>query len=144
MKNTMKLKLLAAAVMMVAGTAHAGVGVLNGTLLASDGSTGNAYDYGAVGATPSVLFVSLTDLSASTYFEEHANFTVASSGNGSGVGNTHTLTFAGVDILDIDGLTINVWDNVHPNGLSNLATFSGNNVTTSLGLLAAGHPADGR
>ncbi len=137
MKNTMKLKLLAAAAMMVAGSVHAGDAFLNGLPVVEDGSVATPYDFGTLSATPELLFVSL-GLSSSTPFEEHANFYVPTSSNGSGVANTYAVTFFGVNLVDITGLTVNVWDGVHPNGTTNFATFSGNNITTSFGTLAAG------
>ncbi len=133
------MKLLAVAALMVTGSAHAGTGYVNGVLQASpiNGSVLHPYDFGALSAAPEVLFVSL-GLHSNTFFEEHANFTVPTLSTTSGVANTYALTFHGINLLDIIGLTVNVWDNVHPNGITNFSTFSGNNVTTSIGTLAAG------
>ncbi len=46
--------------------------------------------------------------------------------------------FFGVNVLEITGLTIEVWDSTHPNGNTLFATFSGNNVMNAIGNLAAG------
>ncbi len=53
MKSSLKLKLVAA-VLMASDAAHAGVANVGG-----DGSVGNAYNMGVIGALPSVLAATL-------------------------------------------------------------------------------------
>ncbi len=137
MKNSFKLKLLAAAVLMASGAAHAGSAYLNGVATGGDGSAGNAYNMGAVGASPSVLWVNV-GAPANSFFEEYANFTIPTLSSVSGVGNTYALNFFGKNVLEITGLTIEVWDSTHPSGNTLFATFSGDNVMNAIGNLAAG------
>lgn len=136
MKNSFKLKLLAAAVLMASGVAHAGSAYLNGVAISGDGTT-TAYNMGAVGASPSVLWVNV-GAPANSFFEEYADFTIPTLSSASGVGNTYALNFFGVNVLEITGLTVEVWDSTHPNGNTLFATFSGNNVMNAIGNLAAG------
>lgn len=132
MKNSLKLKLVAAAVLMASGAAHAGVANVSG-----NGSVGNAYDMGVIGALPSVLAVTLTG-SPSSFFEEYANFTIPTLSSTSGSANTYSLNFWGMNVVEITGLTVEVWNDVHPNGSTLYATFAGNNATNLIGNLAAG------
>ena len=39
---------------------------------------------------------------------------------------------------EITGLTVEVWDDVHPNDTTLITTFSGNNVATAFGVLPNG------
>lgn len=55
MKNSFKLNLVAAAVLMAGSVAHAGTANLPGA-----GSVGNAYQMGVISPTPTVLGVLLT------------------------------------------------------------------------------------
>lgn len=132
MKNSLKLKLVAAAVLMASGAAHAGIANVSG-----DGSVGNAYDMGVIGALPSVLAVTLTG-SPSSFFEEYANFTIPTLSSTSGSANTYSLNFWGINVVEIAGLTVEVWNDTHPNGSNLYATFTGNNATNLIGNLAAG------
>lgn len=59
MNNNFKLKLLAAAVLMASGVAHAGSAFLNGSPTGGDGSQANPYDFGVVGTSVSALFVNI-------------------------------------------------------------------------------------
>jgi hypothetical protein len=133
----MKRYLAAAALIALAGAADAGTGFIDGVLQAGDGSAGNAYDFGSLSATPEVLYVSLNGNVGSS-FEEYANFTIDAAADVNGSANTYALTFGRTDVLRIDDLKIEVWDNTHPNGDTLFATFSGDNVTTWLGTLGAG------
>lgn len=132
MKNTFKLKLLAAAVLMASGVAQAGIANVSG-----NGTIANPYQMGVVGPTVNVLAATIFG-SPSSSFEEYANFTIPTASTTSGSANTYTLNFAGLNVLEITGLTVEVWNDVHPNGSTLFATFSGNNATTLIGNLAAG------
>ncbi len=118
-------------------SAYAGIAQLNGSPLAGDGSVGNPYDFGTLGASPSLLTVT-TFGTPGGFFEEYANFMVTSGGPVGGVGNTYTLTFGGKNILEIDNLTIEVWDSTHPGGSTLFASFAGDNTSHSFTLPTAG------
>jgi hypothetical protein len=128
---------IAAALVAFVSAANAGVAFLDGVLQTGNGSAANAYDFGALDASPSTLAVTTFGRAGSS-FEEYANFSIAQDSVVSGVANTYTLSFFGIDLLDIDNLLIEVWDNAHPNGGTLLGSFGGNNATTGLGSLAAG------
>ena len=132
MKNSFKLNLVAAAVLMASSVAHAGIANVSG-----DGSVGNAYQMGAITPTATVLAAIVTG-SPLSYFEEYADFTIAGYGQASGSASTLLLTLSNINVSEITGLTVEVWDNVHPNGSTLLTTFSGNNVTTAFGSLPNG------
>jgi hypothetical protein len=128
---------IAAALVAFASAANAGVAFIDGVLQGSDGSASNAYDFGTLDSTPSTLAVITVGLPGSQ-FEEYANFSIAEDSAVSGVANTYELSFFGINLLDIDNLLVEVWNHSHPSGDTLLGSFSGNNVTTSLGLLTAG------
>ena len=132
MKNSFKLNLVAAAVLMASSVAHAGTANLPG-----DGSVGNAYQMGVINPTPTVLGVLLTG-SPSSFFDEYADFTIAGWNQAAGVGNSLLLTFNGINVSEILGLTIEVWDNTHPGGTNLFASFSGDNITNAIGFLPDG------
>lgn len=131
-------KMVAAALLALASTAQAGIAFLDSSLqVGNDGSVANPYDFGALDGTPSLLTVT-TFGAAGGSFEEYANFSIAQSANVAASANTYALSFLGIDLLDIDNLTIELWDGSHPAGSSLLGTFSGDNITTALGTLGAG------
>ncbi|AEJ03144.1 PEP motif putative anchor domain protein [Nitrosomonas sp. Is79A3] len=132
MKNSYKLNLVAAVVLMASSVAHAGIANLPG-----DGSQANAYQMGVISSTPTVL-AAIVSGSSSSFFEEYADFTISGANLPFGSASTLLLTLNGVNVSEITGLTVEVWDNVHPNGTTLLTTFSGNNVTTPFGLLPDG------
>ena len=132
MKNTFKLNLVAAAVLMASSVAYAGTANLPG-----DGSVGSAYQMGVISPTPTVLGVLLTG-SPLSFFDEYADFTIAGWNQAAGVGNSLLLTFNGINVSEILGLTIEVWDNTHPGGSNLFASFSGDNVTNAIGFLPNG------
>ncbi|PXW87823.1 putative secreted protein with PEP-CTERM sorting signal [Nitrosomonas sp. Nm84] len=132
MKNSLKLKLVAAAVLMASGVAHAGFANVSG-----DGSVGNAYDMGVIGASPSVLAATLTG-SPNSFFEEYANFTIPTLSSTSGSAHSAVLNIWGINVSEITGLIVEVWSDVHPSGSTLYATFAGNNATNLIGNLAAG------
>ena len=129
---------IAAALVAFASAANAGVAFIDGVLQGSDGSVTNAYDFGTLDATPSTLAVT-TFGRPGVSFEEYANFSIAQDSTLSGVANTYELSFFGINVLDIDNLLVEVWNNSHPGGSSLLGSFAGNNVSTGLGSLAAGN-----
>ena len=137
MNNNFKLKLLAAAVLMASGAAHAGSAFLNGSPTVGDGSQANPYDFGVVGASVSALFVNIGG-PANGLFEEYANFTIPTLSGTSGAANTYALSFFGVNVIDIQNLVVEVWDNVHPGGSTLYTTFTGDNLTHAFGNLTAG------
>lgn len=131
-------KLITAAIAALAVTAaSAGTGFVNGTLSSGDGSVGNAYDLGMLTTDPTVLDVTLFGAPNSS-FEEHANFMTSGPSQVDASGNTYTLVIKNKTVREIDNLTVNVWDNVHPNGSTLYATFSGDNTTASFVLPTAG------
>jgi len=131
-------KLMIAALMALAGAANAGTAWVDGVLqVGADGSAANPYDFGTLDSTPSVMMVTTIGRAGGS-FEEYANFSLSEPSNVSSTANTYALNFWGIDVLDISGLSIEVWNDVHPNGGTLLTTFSGNNTTTLLGTLAAG------
>jgi len=137
MRNNFKLKLLAAAVLMASGAAHAGSAYLNFSPTGGDGSQANPYDFGVVGTSVSALYVNI-GRSANGLFEEYANFTIPTLSSTSGSANTYALSFSGVNVIDIQNLVVEVWDNVHPGGSTLYTTFTGDNLTHAFGNLAAG------
>ncbi len=133
MINNFKLNLVAAAVLMASSVAHAGFANVPG-----DGSQANAYQMGVIGLTPTVLVATVTG-SPLSFFEEYADFTIAGGlGQASGSANSLLLTLSGVNVSEITGLNVEVWDNVHANGTTLISTFSGNNVTVPFGTLPDG------
>jgi hypothetical protein len=131
-------KLMIATLMALAGAANAGTAWLDGVLqVGADGSAANAYDFGTLDDMPAVMLVT-TSGAVGGSFEEYANFSISEPSDVYGAANTYALNFMGVNVMDITGLSIEVWNNVHPNGGTLLTTFSGNNLTTMLGTLAAG------
>ena len=137
MKRSFQLKVVAAAVLMASSMAQAGSAFLNGTPITGDGSIDNPYLMGVIGASPATLFVSLGGPS-NMFFFESADFTIPTTSTVSGVANTYSLTFGATNLIDISGLTIDVWNNSHPNGTFLSSSFLGNNSTTDIGLLSAG------
>jgi hypothetical protein len=128
-------KLIGAALLALASAASAGTGWLNGSLLAGDGSQASPYDFGTLGTSPSTLLVTTF---GSGSFEEYANFYIDDWSNVSGVANTYELKFYGFTLMDIDNLTIEVWDNTHPGSNTLYSTFAGDNATQLIGTLAPG------
>jgi hypothetical protein len=135
-KTLLKRSMLVAALFALS-PAFAGIAQLNGTPQTGDGTVGNPYDFGTLTPAPSLLTVTVFGAPGSA-FEEYANFMTSSGGSGSSVANTYTLTFGGISIFEIDNLTIEVWDNTHPNGLNLYSTFSGDNTTAAFTLPTAG------
>ena len=132
MKNSFKLKLVAAAVLMASGVAHAGIANVSG-----DGSVANPYQMGVIGASPSVLAVTVTG-SPGSFFDEFANFTIPTLSTTSGSANTYSLNIGGLNVVEITDLVVEVWNSTHPLGTFLFDTFSGNNATNLIGDLAAG------
>ena len=131
-------KLMIAALMALAGAANAGTGWLDGVLqVGADGSAANAYDFGTLDNMPALMLVTTSGTIGGS-FEEYANFSISAPSDVYGAANTYALSFMGVNVMDITGLSIDVWNDVHPNGGTLPTTFSGNNLTTMLGTLAAG------
>lgn len=130
-------KLVAVALVAFASAANAGIAFLDGVLQAGNGSAASAYDFGTLDASASTLAVTTFGRAGST-FEEYANFTIAQPSDLSGAANTYALTFMGVNVLDIHDLVIDVWNRSHPDGSTLLGSFSGNNLTASLGTFSAG------
>jgi PEP-CTERM motif len=118
--------------------AQAGVATVNGRFVADTGTTADPYELG------SVMTGSTTTLSAGLYgrvgteFEEHASFVVGQDLNLSGSANTLTLRIFGINIIDIDDFSVQLWGGVHPTGASLIADFDGNNTTVNFGMLQAG------
>lgn len=134
----MKRQLTAVALLALAAAANAGTALLDGVGQTADGSAGNAYDFGSLSATPEVLLVNVAG-AAGTSFSEYANFVIDTSSELSGAANTYSLSFFGINLLNINNLMIAVWSSTHPNETgAPLGSFAGNNVTTSLGTLGAG------
>jgi len=134
MKNSFKLNLVAAAVLMASSVAYAGTANLPG-----DGSAGNAYQMGLINPTPTVLGVLLTGGSPLSVFDEYADFTIGAWNDASGVGNSLLLTFYGINVSEILDLTIEVWSGLHTTNEANMiASFSGDNITNAIGILPAG------
>lgn len=129
---------MAAALLALASSAQAGIAFLDGVLQTGNGSQANAYDFGTLDASPSTLAVT-TFGRRGTSFEEFANFTIAQDASLSGVANTYALNFFGINILDIDNLLVEVWNNSHPGGSTLLGAFTGNNLSAGLGTFAAGN-----
>ena len=130
-------KLVAAVLLAVASSANAGIAFLDGVLQTGNGSIAAAYDFGTLDDAASTLAVSTFGAAGST-FEEYANFTIATPSDLSGAANSYALTFMGINVLDIHDLVVEVWNNSHPGGSTLLGSFSGNNLTASLGTFSAG------
>jgi hypothetical protein len=132
MLQNLKLKLVAAAALLFSSTAFAGLGNLPG-----DGSVGNPYDFGSIGSTPTTLAVTLIGTTGDP-FEEYANFTIPSFSSTTGSAATLFLSLGGHTTVDINNFLVEVWDDVHPNGSSLIATFTDDGLTHALGNLAPG------
>ena len=132
MNKSLKLSALFAAALFVA-SAQAGIGQVDGVPQAGDGSVATPYDFGTIGLVPKVLTVTVVG-SPNAMFDEYANFYVDAAGFGSGSGNTYTLNFGGLNLVEIDNLQIEVWDGTHPWGMNLLAAFPGDNATYTFSL----------
>ena len=137
-------KVLAGLMLMASvGVAQAGTGILDTVLQTSDGSTANAYDFGTLTFAPKVLSVSIANplgancapFCGTSLIDEHANFVSLTTG-AMAVSFSLTSTLGNINNVEIENLSIALWDDVHPNGSSLLATFSGNNVTNFFTLTA--------
>lgn len=137
----MKKQIAAVALLALAAAANAGTALLDGVGQTSDGSATDAYDFGSLSATPEVLFVSVAG-AAGASFAEYANFVIDTNSELSAAANTYSLSFFGLNLLNINNLMVAVWSSTHPDEGGDigapLATFAGDNVTTSLGTLGAG------
>jgi hypothetical protein len=132
MKNSFKLNLVAAVVLMASSVAHAGIANVSG-----DGSVATPYQMVVIGPIPTVL-AAIVSGSPSSYFEEYADFTIFGAGQTSGSASTLLLTLNNVNVSEITGLTVEVWNNTHPNGTTLFTTFSGNNVSNAIGFMPNG------
>ena len=137
-------KVLAGLMLMASvGVAQAGTGILDTVLQTSDGSTANAYDFGTLTFAPKVLSVSIANplgancapFCGTSLIDEHANFVSLTTG-AMAVSFSLTSTLGNISDPEIENLSLELWDGVHPNGSSLLATFSGNNVTNFFTLTA--------
>lgn len=127
-----KLNLAAAAVLMTTGVANASV-----ANVAGNGTESNPYNLGVIGASPSVLAVTLNGAPGSS-FTEFANFTIPTLSTTTASANTYTLNLGGLNLFEIVGLTVSVWRDVHPSTTTLYSTFSGDNFTNFVGNLDAG------
>lgn len=102
----------------------------------------------AAGAAQATTFTQVTPLTATpsvhvfapasgSFFDTY-NFSVSSASLLSGAANNLPLSLGFLNVLNITGLTVNVWDNHHPSGLTNFGSFAGNNNTYTFNLPAAG------
>jgi hypothetical protein len=88
---------------------------------------------GTIGSTTQVF--NHTQLGS---FQDTINFSITGASTLSGAANNLVLSFGSFSALDIAGLTVNVWNNIHPNGTINFGSFAGNNQTYSFSLPSAG------
>jgi hypothetical protein len=131
---------VAAAAALSLSSAFAGIGVVNGAVV-GDGSVGNPYALGTLGSAPTVLATTILGNPGAS-FEEYANFSIAGNSSVGGSANTYTLNFFGMNLVEIDNLTIEVWSDVHPFGGTLFTTFSGNNATNTFTLGAGNYHID--
>ncbi|MDQ5918844.1 MAG: hypothetical protein QG660_1959 [Pseudomonadota bacterium] len=71
-------------------------------------------------------------------FWDTFNFSVTGASTLSSSANNLQLSFFGLNVLDITGLTATLWNNHHPYGTGVIGSFAGNNLTYSFALPAAG------
>lgn len=71
-------------------------------------------------------------------FSDTYNFSISSASLLSSSANNLPLSLSFFNVLDVAGLTVNVWDNHHPNGWTNFGNFAGNNSTYTFNLPSAG------
>lgn len=137
----MKKQIAAAALLALAATAYAGSAKLDGVDQTGDGSATDAYDFGSLSATPEVLFVSVAG-EAGASFAEYANFVIDTNSELNAAANTYSLSFFGLNLININNLMVAVWSSTHPDEGGDagapIGIFAGDNVTTSLGTLGAG------
>lgn len=97
---------------------------LNGLSLlpGQDGSQANPFDFGALGSSFSTLSVQLTG-NAGDFFEHYANFTA----DGTSAAIVALVLNSVTGNPFINNFTVELWDSTHPNGLTLLGTFSGQN-----------------
>lgn len=127
-----KLNLVATAVLITTGVANAAVTNVSGT-----GTESSPYSMGIIGASPSILAVTLNGLPGSS-FSEYVNFTIPALSITTNSVNTYVLNLGGFNLLGIAGLTIDVWNGTHLNGSTLRSTFSGKNTTNFIDNLEAG------
>jgi hypothetical protein len=72
-------------------------------------------------------------------FEDTINFSIAGASTLSGTANNLVLSFGSLNILNITGLVVNVWNNFHPAGSTFYGSFAGNNQTYTFNLPSAGN-----
>lgn len=132
---------VAAAAALSFASAFAGNGLVNGAAATGNGSEATPYELGALSTTPTVLWVNLSG-TANASFEEYANFSVTGDSQVNGSANTYTLTLAGIDLLEIGNLQVEVWSGAHPFGAQLFATFDGNNSTNSFALPTGNYHLD--
>ncbi len=132
MLQNIKLKLVAAAALLLSSTAFAGIGNFPG-----DGSVGNPYELGAIGPAPTTLSALLIGTTGNS-FEEYANFTIPTFSSTTGSASTLFLSLGGFVVNDINDFAVEVWNNTHPNGTTLIATFTDDGLTHSLGDLLPG------
>ena len=138
MMNVLKKTAIAAGVALAfSGAAHAGVASVNAVSITNTGSAGDAYVLGAISSTPTVLNVTIAGTPGGS-FEEYANFTASGATPGAAVAFSLTTIFGGIANPEILGLTIELWDSVHPFGSGLIAIFPGNNVPASFLLTSGG------
>jgi hypothetical protein len=131
----------AAAAALALSPAFAGMAVVNAGNPGGNGSLADPYELGTLGSTPTVLVTTLTGTPGAS-FEEFANFNIATPVLVGGSANTYALSFYGVNLVDIDNLKVQVWNDSAPSHDVMYASFSGNNTTTTFNMLPGSYHLD--
>lgn len=71
-------------------------------------------------------------------FADTVNFSIASPSTLTGTAASLKLNFGSLSLLDIAGLTVNVWNNSHPFGTTNFGSFAGGTGSYTFNLPTAG------
>ena len=72
-------------------------------------------------------------------FLDTINFSIAAPSDLTAAATSLKLSFASFTFLDIANLTVNLWNNSHPNGSVNYGSFAGNGTGYTFNLPAAGN-----
>lgn len=79
------------------------------------------------------------NVSPGVTFADTVNFSIAGPSTLTGTAASLTLNFGALSLLDIAGLTVNVWNNIHPYGATNFGSFAGGTGAYTFNLPTAGN-----
>jgi hypothetical protein len=89
--------------------------------------------------TISSSFSHVFNVASGASFADTINFSVAGPSTLTGSAASLTLSLGSLSLLDIAGLTVNVWNNSHPFGTTNFGSFAGGPGSYTFNLPTAGN-----